>query len=105
MPHLTVVTRDGTTHELEAETGFSVMETIRDKGIDELLALCGGCCSCATCHVYVDDAFVDVLPKMTEDENDLLDSSDHRQANSRLSCQIAMSPDLDKLKVTIAPED
>lgn len=105
MPHLTVVTRDGTTHEMEAETGFSVMETIRDNGIDELLALCGGCCSCATCHVYVDEAFVDALPPLKGDEDDLLDSSEHRQSNSRLSCQIAMTAALDGLRVTIAPED
>ena len=105
MPHLTVVTRDGTTHEMEAEAGFSVMETIRENGIDELLALCGGCCSCATCHVYVDDAFLATMAPVKGDEDDLLDSSEHRQANSRLSCQIVMNAALDGLKVTIAPED
>lgn len=105
MPQLTVVTRDGSEQTFEAENGFSVMESIREHGIDELLALCGGCCSCATCHVYVDDAFVDQLPAMKGDENDLLDSSDHRQANSRLSCQIQIKPELDGLRVTIAPED
>jgi 2Fe-2S ferredoxin len=105
MPHLTVVTRDGATHEMEAEQGFSVMETIRDNGIDELLALCGGCCSCATCHVYVDDAFMAAMGPVKGDEDDLLDSSEYRQANSRLSCQIVMNDALDGLKVTIAPED
>ena len=105
MPQLTVVTREGTEETFEAETGFSVMESIREHGIDELLALCGGCCSCATCHVYVDEEFLGMLPAMKGDENDLLDSSEHRQPNSRLSCQIVIKPDLDGLKVTIAPED
>jgi 2Fe-2S ferredoxin len=105
MPHLTVVTRDGTTHELEAETGFSVMEAIRDAGIDELLALCGGCCSCATCHVYVDEAFLPVLPEMKGDENELLDDAGSRRANSRLSCQLVIGPDTEGMTVTIAPED
>jgi 2Fe-2S ferredoxin len=87
------------------EAGLSVMEVIRDAGIDELLALCGGCCSCATCHVHVDPDFAAKLPKMSEDENDLLDSTSDRDANSRLSCQIAFGPALDGLKVTIAAED
>ena len=105
MPQLTVVTREGSEQSFEAQNGYSVMEAIREHGIDELLALCGGCCSCATCHVYVDDAFFDRLPPMKGDENDLLDSSEHRQANSRLSCQIPIGPALDGLRVTIAPED
>lgn len=81
------------------------MEIIRDAGIDELLALCGGCCSCATCHVFVDDAWTDELPPPSEDESDLLDSSDHRSDASRLSCQIPFTAALDGLRVTIAPED
>ncbi len=105
MPQLTVVTRDGTERTLRGESGLSVMEVIRDNGIDELLALCGGCCSCATCHVHVDEAWLGALPPMDGDEDDLLDSSDHRAANSRLSCQIPFSPALEGLRVTIAPED
>jgi 2Fe-2S ferredoxin len=105
LPSLTVVTREGTESVVEASTGLSVMEVIRDAGFDELLALCGGCCSCATCHVYVDPAFTDKLPAMSEDENDLLDSSDHRTAESRLSCQIPVTDAVDGLRVTIAPED
>jgi len=105
MPQLTVVTREGVESIVEGDTGLVVMEVIRDHGFDELLALCGGCCSCATCHVYVDEAFVDKLPAMSEDENDLLDSSDHRRPNSRLSCQIPFSEELDGLRVQIAPED
>ncbi len=105
MPKLIVTTRDGAVQELNGETGLSVMEIIRDGGVDELLALCGGCCSCATCHVYVDPEFADKIAPMGEDENDLLDSSDHRNERSRLSCQVPFSAALDGLKVTIAAED
>ena len=105
MPKLIVVTRDGTEQTVEGEAGLSVMEVIRDNGFDELMALCGGCCSCATCHVHVDPAFLGQLPAMSEDENDLLDSSDHRNDQSRLSCQLPFSDALDGLRVTIAPED
>ena len=105
MPKLTVVTREGDESTVDGDAGLSVMEVIRDHGFDELLALCGGCCSCATCHIHVDPAFAGLLPPMTEDENDLLDSSDNRDETSRLSCQIIFSDALDGLRVTIAPED
>ena len=105
MPRLSVTMRDGKTREIEGEVGLSVMEVIRDAGVDELLALCGGCCSCATCHVHVDPVDLDRLPPMAADEDDLLDSSDHRNATSRLSCQISLAAALDGLRVTIAPED
>lgn len=105
MATLTIIRRDGTRLDVEGEAGHSVMEIIRDAGIDELLALCGGCCSCATCHVFVDPAFVAVLPAMSDDENDLLDSTDHRGDRSRLSCQLPFGPELDGLTVEIAPED
>ena len=105
MPTLYVTTREGETLELQGQPGLSVMEVIRDGGVDELLALCGGCCSCATCHVHVDPAFADKVAPMSEDENDLLDSSDDRNDTSRLSCQIPFTDDLDGLKVTIAKED
>ena len=105
MPKLTVVTREGTESTLDGQSGLSVMEIIRDAGFDELLALCGGCCSCATCHVFVDPGFEGKLPAMSEDENDLLDSSDHRGATSRLSCQIPFTDALDGLRIIIAPED
>ncbi|MET3762272.1 2Fe-2S iron-sulfur cluster-binding protein [Sphingomonas sp. UYEF23] len=104
MPKLTIITREGLATDVEAPAGISVMEAIRDNGFDELLAMCGGCCSCATCHVYVDDGS-NQLPAITPDEDELLDSSNHRQPNSRLSCQIALVDVLDGLRVTIAPED
>ncbi|HEX8443168.1 MAG TPA: 2Fe-2S iron-sulfur cluster-binding protein [Allosphingosinicella sp.] len=105
MANLTVVTRDGTEKSVRGEEGLSVMEVIRDNGFDELLALCGGCCSCATCHVHVDEEWLGALPPMSEDEDDLLDSSDARQANSRLSCQLRFTAALDGMRVQIAPED
>jgi ferredoxin, 2Fe-2S len=105
MPKLVVVNRAGEEKTIDASAGVSVMEAIRDNGFDELLALCGGCCSCATCHVYVDPAFADKVTPLSEDENDLLDSTDHRTDMSRLSCQLEISDALDGLKVTIAPED
>jgi len=105
MPQLIVVTREGETRTISGDTGLSVMEVIREAGIDELLALCGGCCSCATCHVHVDPDYADKLPPMSDDENDLLDSSDDRNEFSRLSCQIPFDGSLDGLKVTIAAED
>ena len=105
MPRLIIVTRDGAEHAVEGRAGWSVMENIRDNGFDELLALCGGCCSCATCHVHVDTEWADRLKPMKGDEDDLLDSSDHRVGTSRLSCQILFTEALDGLRVAIAPED
>ena len=105
MVDITVSTREGEERLLAASEGSSLMEVIRDAGIDELLALCGGCCSCATCHVHVDPAFASLLPPMSEDENGLLDSSEHRDETSRLSCQISVTRAMDGLRVTIAAED
>jgi len=105
MTKLVVVDRQGSEREIDAANGITVMEAIRDNGFDELLALCGGCCSCATCHVHVDPAFADKLPPVTEDESDLLDSSSHRNETSRLSCQIKVTDAVDGMRVVIAEED
>ena len=105
MPQITVINQSGEESTIDAPTGRTLMEVIRDNGFDELLALCGGCCSCATCHVHIDPAFAEQLPKMSEDENDLLDSSDHRNGESRLSCQIPVTDAMAGLRVTIAQED
>jgi ferredoxin, 2Fe-2S len=105
MPKINIISRDGSATIIEAKLGMTLMEVIRDAGFDELLALCGGCCSCATCHVQIDAATLSRLPAMSDDENDLLDSSDHRNGNSRLSCQIGMTEAMDGMTVTIARED
>jgi ferredoxin, 2Fe-2S len=105
MPQITVVNHEGEEHSVEATEGRTLMEVIRDNGFDELLALCGGCCSCATCHVHIDAAYMEKLPAMSEDENDLLDSSEHRNEYSRLSCQIPVTAALEGCTVTIAEED
>ena len=105
MPKLVVINQAGEERTVEAVVGHSVMETIRDNGFDELLALCGGCCSCATCHVTIDPAFASKLPPMDPNENDLLDGTTTREATSRLSCQIKMTEALEGVTLTIAPED
>ena len=102
----TVTTREGEARDVEARDGLSLMQNIRNAGVDELQAICGGNLSCATCHVYIDPlpdgAY---LPPKSEDEEDLLDASDHVKDNSRLSCQLIFGPQLDHVRVTIAPED
>ncbi|HUD91219.1 2Fe-2S iron-sulfur cluster-binding protein [Sphingobium sp.] len=105
MAKLNLIKRDGGSLEIEGDAGVSIMEMIRDSGVDELMALCGGCCSCATCHIFLSEEDMGRTGEVSADESDLLDSSDHRQAGSRLSCQIIWSNDLDGLTVTIAPED
>ncbi|TCN16435.1 2Fe-2S iron-sulfur cluster-binding protein [Sinorhizobium americanum] len=105
MSNFTVISRNGQVVSVEGRAGISLMEHIRDAGVDELLALCGGCCSCATCHIYVDDDVQEHLPSLSVDEDDLLDSSDHRLPQSRLSCQIPFAPELAGMIVTLAPED
>jgi 2Fe-2S ferredoxin len=104
MADLIVTKRDGNIRTLAGKPGFSVMEVIRDGGVDELLALCGGCLSCATCHIVVDPAQVALLPSVADDEKDLLDGLDNRAPTSRLSCQIPFADTLDGLRVTIASE-
>ena len=105
MTTIHVTTRAGEVTELAAREGYSVMEVIRAGISEEPFAICGGCCSCATCHVYIDEAFANRLPPITDTENDLLDCTSQRSACSRLSCQIPVTPLLDGLKVRIAPEE
>ncbi|MGC1510734.1 2Fe-2S iron-sulfur cluster binding domain-containing protein [Ketobacter sp. MCCC 1A13808] len=106
MPQINVTTRSGEIEVVEAEVNQTLMEIIRDNGIEGMDAICGGCCSCATCHIYIDPKFNDQLPPVSEDEDMLLDGSLHRKPEvSRLSCQIRMSEALDGLALEIAPED
>jgi 2Fe-2S ferredoxin len=105
MVAIRVVTRDGTETVVDGPEGLSLMEVVRENGFDELLALCGGCCSCATCHIYVGDEYAPLLPPMSDDESDLLDGSVHRTARSRLSCQLKCNAALAGIWIQIAPED
>ena len=97
-----VTDQNGEIHALEAIEGWRVMEIIRDHGLP-IKAECGGCASCATCHVYVDEAWLGKLPLPREDEIELLDTAPDVRDNSRLSCQILMSEELDGLALTLAP--
>jgi 2Fe-2S ferredoxin len=104
-PNVVVVTRDCREQVYEGEAGMSLMEVIREGGCDEVLAVCGGCCSCATCHVYIDSAFASLLPPRGKEETELLESLSKSGPNSRLSCQISFTAELSGLRVTVAPEE
>ena len=104
MALLRVIDRDGTEHQVEGKTGLKLMETLRDLEYG-VAAICGGMCSCATCHVYVDPQWVSRLPEPMSDERELLTELSHYQDNSRLSCQFDFTPELDGLRVTVAPDE
>jgi ferredoxin, 2Fe-2S len=100
---LIVTDREGKVHELQGREDWSAMEVIRDANLP-LSAECGGACACATCHVYVDEAWGDKIPAAQQQEIDMLDFGVAVQENSRLSCQIKMTPEIDGLQVTLAPD-
>ena len=104
MALLRVVDRDGVEHEVDAKPGLKVMETLRelDYGV---AAICGGMCSCATCHIYIDPEWAAKLPAPMSDERDLLTELSHYRENSRLSCQVEITQALSGLKVTIAEDE
>lgn len=95
--------RSGKEHVLEGRDGWTVMEILRDAGLD-VAAECGGACACATCQVYVTDGWFEKLPARSEAEVDMLDMAIGVEPNSRLSCQLICSPELDGIRVTVAPE-
>ena len=105
MAQLYVVDRSGTEEAIDIVPGETLMQAISGAGIADLLALCGGVCACATCHVYVERNPEGAVSVMGEDEDVLLDGSSHRQGKSRLSCQIRLTEAHNGLKVIIAPED
>ncbi|MEN9789382.1 MAG: hypothetical protein RLZZ473_1446 [Pseudomonadota bacterium] len=104
MPLLKVVDRDGREHDVPARSGQKLMETLRelDYGIS---AICGGMCSCATCHVYIEGDWAAKIPAAMSDERELIAELAHHKSGSRLSCQIEMTDALDGLRVTIAPDE
>ncbi len=105
MPAIHVTRRDGSARSIEAPAGRSLMRTLKDFGVDEIQALCGGCASCGTCHVHIAEDWLDRLPPMRSDEDELLGFSDWRLSNSRLACQVPFTEALDGLALTVAPED
>ena len=98
-----VTDRSGKKHELEGDTNSSLMEILRDAGL-EIEAACGGCCACATCHVYVNEKWLKKIKPKDDDEESMLDQAFDIRNNSRLSCQIPLSEDLDGIELELAPE-
>ena len=103
MGKIKVTDREGKLHELEADVGSTIMEIIRDAGLD-IEAACGGCCACATCHVYVTNDKINTLDPIDDDEESMLDQAFDVKENSRLSCQIDFTKELDGIKLILAPE-
>ena len=104
MAKITYVEHGGKEHVVEVANGLTVMEGARDNGVPGIEADCGGACACSTCHVYVDAAWVDKLPKKDAMEEDMLDLAAGARRTSRLSCQIVLTEDLDGLTVHIPSE-
>lgn len=105
MAIISVTRRDGSQRRIEALEGQSLKDALKRGGINEILGLCGGFASCGTCHVHVAEDWLDRLPPMRADEDELLGYSDWRRPNSRLACQILVTENLDGLALTVAPED
>ena len=101
MPLITYVESNGTQHSVQVEIGSSVMQGAIDHGIEGIVAECGGSCTCATCHCYVDDAWFPRLNEPEEMEKDMLICAHDPRPNSRLSCQIAVTDELDGLVIHI----
>ena len=103
MPKLIITDRSGKKTELEYDSNLTLMETLRDNGYD-IEASCGGCCACATCHVYIDEKWIGSLNAMDDDEESMLDQAFDVKNTSRLSCQISLSDELDGIELEIAKE-
>ena len=101
MPKLTIVAFDGTEFVLDAEAGSTVMETAIRNAVPGIEAECGGACACATCHVYVDEAWTETVGQPDVMEEDMLDFAFDTKDNSRLSCQIKMTDAFDGLVVRV----
>lgn len=103
MPTIHITNVDGAKSELDVASGDTLMEVLRDNGYDEIEAICGGVCSCSTCHVYIEGDWMPKLPERSEDEYQLASSTDSfDEEKSRLSCQIALTDEMDGLEITIA---
>jgi 2Fe-2S ferredoxin len=105
MPKVTYITQDGKHHEVEVENGYSVMEGAINNDIEGIVAECGGACACATCHSYVDEAWLDKMPPMDDMEDSMLDAAFERKNTSRLTCQIEMKDEFDGLIIHVADNE
>ncbi|MBH97297.1 MAG: hypothetical protein CMM56_02470 [Rhodospirillaceae bacterium] len=103
MPKIVYIEPDGTKKELDVEVGYTVMEGATMNGIEGVEAECGGACSCATCHAYIDESWLNKLPEMEGMEDSMLEAAVERKSNSRLTCQIQVTEELDGLIVEVAP--
>ncbi len=105
MPKVIFITPDNERHEVTADNGYSVMEAAVNNNIDGIVAECGGACACATCHSYIDAAWLDKLPPMDDMEDSMLEAAYDRRDNSRLTCQLELSDELDGLVVHVAENE
>ncbi len=105
MPTIHYVTSDGERHSVEVDTGYSVMEGAINNNIEGIIAECGGACACATCHSYIDEAWLSRLPPMDDMEDSMLDAAYERKDNSRLTCQIEVTDALDGLVVHVGENE
>lgn len=103
MTKVNVQTVDGSKSNFDAKNGISLMENLRDSGYDDVIALCGGLMACATCHVYIDEPWLATIGEPGKEELEILEGSGFRKENSRLSCQINVSENLDGLSIELAP--
>jgi 2Fe-2S ferredoxin len=101
MPKLTLIEHNGTQHTIECDIGQTVMQAATSNLVPGIVADCGGCCSCATCHVYVEDSWIERVAPAREDEMNMLECVLEPQASSRLCCQLTMEPALDGLIVRL----
>lgn len=104
MVNITFIEPDGTEKHVEAEAGFSLMEAATRNGVQGIAAECGGQCSCATCHVYVEDDYIEKVGAPEGDEEDMLDFSENRRPNSRLGCQVEIVEGFEGMIVRVVGE-
>ena len=105
MPKINYITTDGERHEVEVDNGYSVMEGAINNNIEGVVAECGGACACATCHCYIDEAWLDKIPEMDDMEDSMLDAAFERKDNSRLTCQIEVNDSLNGMVVRVGENE
>ena len=105
MPRIIFLTTDGARHEVEIESGYTVMEAAINNNIEGIIAECGGACACATCHSYISEEWGNRLPQMDDMEDSMLDAAYDRRDNSRLTCQLEISDEWDGLVVQVGENE